>query len=913
MKKLMLCLLLLLALISSNFAGTREADVIEHQLSNGLKILTVEMHNAPIIFSQLSYKVGSRNEQLGKTGIAHITEHMMFKGTPKFSKQVIKKLIKKNGGVFNAYTATDMTAYWEQVPKNKIDIVLEIESERMQNCLMDGDEFLREREVVIEERHMRTDDTPRGIFREELNAIAFKSHPRQNPVIGWPADIEAITIDDVKRFYKMYYTPNNATLVLVGDFETGEIVRKVEKYFGDIPRGPEVPPVIAKEIEQTNIRQFTIRRPDVKTGSLTIAFHGPGFGDPDFAPLFLARQVLTGFRFSRLKKIITHDRKLARSINFIIDRGKDPGLLQFRIQAFVGEQHKLDEAKEILFQQIERMQKELISNYELQKIRNNFKHNEIFRNLKISSIASRLSSYETYYSWKHIDEWYHQLETVTREDIQRVMNKYFDRERATYGYLLPGEAKGEKSLTVRDKKHKSGHNDEMVSPELVTADLAGMEINDLRKDIISPIPFSHRIKQKMLGNGITIYGIEDHNFPIFSIRGFIETGNMPEEKENPGVANVMGALLNRGTEQHTFQQLTEYKEFIPISFSLSAGNGYIRFRGKCLTEKVDSLLTLGKEMTFHPVFPQEELNKYRKDIITRLKTAGGGAGWKTSRFLFETVYQDHPYGQNPTGTPESLQNISREQLIRLHKKYLRPEQTTITIFGDFNFDEMVKKLDRYFGSWKNESPFVFHQFPEVPKTNDKTVKVFTMPGKKQVDIRIGYNWIPKNHVDENGLDLMSYILGGSALTSRLGEYIRDQQGLAYGIRCDSRLRETGGIWWIGSKTEPANVKQLIRSAFKVMKDMKDNGVSDQELHNAKSYLLRILPMYIETPLDLDGLFAEIIRTHSPLNSFDNYFDDLISIDKEKVNELCRKYIDVDNYVIVVAGDVDETILDEFRE
>ncbi|HEX9970968.1 MAG TPA: pitrilysin family protein, partial [bacterium] len=248
-QKTFLLLVLILFLVNFALAGVKEGEVVEHLLPNGLKVLTVEMHNAPIIFSQLSYKVGSRNELLGKTGISHLAEHMMFKGTKKFSKEAVKKTIKNNGGVFNAFMSNDITSYWEQAPKNKIDIVLEIESDRMQNCIFDPKEYLPERDVVIEERHMRTDDSPQGIFREELYAIAFKSHPLQNPIIGWPADLKSITRDDVYSYYKTYYTPNNATLVLVGDFQTDEMMKKVKKYFGKISRGPEVPPVTSVEIE----------------------------------------------------------------------------------------------------------------------------------------------------------------------------------------------------------------------------------------------------------------------------------------------------------------------------------------------------------------------------------------------------------------------------------------------------------------------------------------------------------------------------------------------------------------------------------------------------------------------------------------------------------------------------------------
>ena len=290
------------------FGAVKEGEVVEHVLPNGLKVLTVENHNSPIIYSQITYKVGSRNEHFGITGISHLVEHMMFKGTPRYPGQVLKNLIKKSGGIYNAFTTTDLTAYYEQVPKNKIDVVLAIEADRMHNSKFDPKEFLHEREVVIEERHMRTDDNPRGTFAEEFNAIAFKSHPYHNPTVGWISDIRAITRDQAYRYYKTYYVPNNATLVLVGDFDTAKIMKLVSKYYGPIPKGKPVPPVVSVEEPQNDRRVLTYKRPDLKMPIFQMAFHTPAFGNPDCAPLTIAAKILAGGRFSRLKKVLTQQK-----------------------------------------------------------------------------------------------------------------------------------------------------------------------------------------------------------------------------------------------------------------------------------------------------------------------------------------------------------------------------------------------------------------------------------------------------------------------------------------------------------------------------------------------------------------------------------------------------------------------------
>ncbi len=910
-QKWLVAFLVIWLIVTSVFAND-EGKVKETILDNGLKVLTVEMHTAPIIFAQISYKVGSRNENFGITGISHLTEHMMFKGTPTYPKGMISRLIKKNGGVFNAFTSENMTGYYEQLPANQLELALAVESDRMHNCVFNEQDFRLEREVVKEERRMRTEDNPGGILQEELKSIAFKSHPYHNPIIGWMSDLNAITRDQVYQYYQTYYTPNNAILVLVGDFETDHVLKLVRKYYGKIQQGPPVPAVISVEEPQVSRREVTVKREDQKTVCLVLSFHVPAMGHPDLAPLSVAASIFSSGPTSRLYKLLVEEKELAFSVRANAARSIDPDLFQISVNLLAGKDDKLPEVEALIFQEITRLQQEPISDFELQKVQNNLKYQEIVRNQKVSAIASRLSTYETYYSWRYIDDWNKQLDLVAKEDIQRVMQKYFSPAGVTVAYLLPVKSDSLRQEITNRLSIAVSPLDSIESDLTDTTSnfISEIDYRDLEKEIIRPHPVANRVVQGQLSNGIRYYLIEDHLFPEFSINGLIETGNLVEEAKKPSTAALFGRMMNRGTRFKTYQQLSEMKSFFPISFSFSAGNGQIAFAGSGLIKNVDTLLAIGREMLLYPQFRQEDLQNQQKKMITVLQRAEGGTGWQTSRFLFQTVYSGHPYGV--FNTIASIQSVTIDDLYAFHKKYIRPETMSMVVLGDFNQAEMKIKLEKAFGNFGNSLPFVGSDFPEVKAFTGKVVKVIPMPEKKQVDVRFGFSWVRQGHPDENALDLLNQILGGSSLTSRLGVAIRDQQGLAYSVSSVVRQKEKGGIWFAEAKTEAQNLPRLLATLIAEIERIKYNGVTKQELQDAQAYYLSMLPMMIETPHDIGKMVYNLVRNKRSLDYFDTYFDQILSVKLADVNRVAKQYLSTDNYVLVVAGPVAENALDGYK-
>ena len=332
--------------------GENRSEIMEHKLLNGLKVLTKEVHAAPVASSYIWYKVGSRNERPGLTGVSHWVEHMLFKGTPKFSKEALGRFIEGNGGRWNAFTSNDYTAYYETLPADKVSVALALESDRMQNSVFDPEEVEAERTVILSERE-GYENTPQFVLREEVQATAYKAHPYQWGIIGWPSDLKTMTRDDLYDYYRQRYVPNNATLVLVGDFDTADLMKQVEDYFGTLAPGESIAGPTTTEPEQRGERRVTVR----KEGTLAyvaIVYHIPAAGHPDFYPLEVISTVLSMGKTSRFYRAVV-DKQLATSAYFYPDFSKDAGLAWTFAEAQVGvDPTTLEKA---LLEQIDRIQK----------------------------------------------------------------------------------------------------------------------------------------------------------------------------------------------------------------------------------------------------------------------------------------------------------------------------------------------------------------------------------------------------------------------------------------------------------------------------------------------------------------------------------------------------------------------------
>jgi len=426
-------LLIVSLLISS---GARAADrVVATTLDNGLRVLLIEDARSPIVSFQVWYRVGSRNEHRGATGIAHFLEHLMFKGTPSHGPKEFARLVEQNGGQDNAFTSQDVTSYYVDIAADKLDLVIDLEADRMQNLLLDPKEINSERQVVIEERRTRTEDDPSGFLGEEVSSIAFKAHPYGVPIIGWMDDIKRITPDEIRAFYKTYYVPNNAIIAAVGAFRADDALEKIKRRFGRIPRGKVPPPMLAVEPLQNGERRVIVKK-QAELPIVYMAWHVPNYRSDDSVPLEVLSTILAGGRASRLYRDLVYQRQLALEAGgdnsyFSVD----PSLFWFWATPMPGQTPEKLEAE--LSAHMERLKTEPVTDEELTRAKNQIEAAFVYQEDSIHQRASLLARFELIGGYAMKDSFLAKVRAVTAADLTRVARTWFDPDKKSVGVLLP--------------------------------------------------------------------------------------------------------------------------------------------------------------------------------------------------------------------------------------------------------------------------------------------------------------------------------------------------------------------------------------------------------------------------------------------------------------------------------------------
>jgi zinc protease len=412
--------------------------VTEATLENGLRVLVQDDPRNPIVAVQVFYRVGSRNERPGATGLAHFLEHMMFKGTPTYARGEIARLIEQSGGRDNAYTTKDVTSYYTNIAADKLDLVLRIEADRMRHLLLDAAEIDSERKVVAEERRMRSEDDPDGLVYEAMSSLAFKAHPYRWPIIGWMSDIARINRAELRAFYDTYYVPNNAILVIAGDVRGPAALAMVRRHFGKIARGAAPPPVTAVEPPALDERRLVVRREQAQLPLVNIAWHVPNHTSPDAPALELLSTVLSSGRTSRLYQKLVYEKRMVLSAGGDYSYfSLDPSLFWFWAAPLPGQAPEAVE--QALVAEIERLKQEVVPEEELVRARNQIEASFVWEQDSVFSRASVLGRFEMLGSWRLLDDYLPRLRAVTAADLQRVAQTYFALDRKNVSILLPAE------------------------------------------------------------------------------------------------------------------------------------------------------------------------------------------------------------------------------------------------------------------------------------------------------------------------------------------------------------------------------------------------------------------------------------------------------------------------------------------
>lgn len=873
--------------------------LISHTLDNGLTVFLREDHAAPITSFWVWYRVGSRNEVPGKTGLSHWVEHMQFKGTPSLEKGAIFREVSRHGGTLNAMTSMDWTAYFETLPADKIDLSLRIEADRMRNSLFDPAETESERTVILNERQ-GAENRPTYHLAEELIGAAFRAHPYRHMVIGHEADLRSITRDDLYNHYQHYYTPQNAFISVAGDFAADEMLASIEEAFGAIPGGEPIVPHIAQDPPQRAERRVTVRRPS-PASYMMMGYRMPAADHPDIPALLVADSILSGAkpfgmgggsamgRSSRLYRALVSS-GLARSASSGTGLHIDPFLWTFSATALPGTDP--DHIENAFEEQLERLRTTPASEDEFLKARKQTRAQYIYSRETVTAQAFLTGQMEVVDHASRVDTLEDELASVTPEDVQRVARTWLTPDQRTIGWQLPDE--GTPTFGGAD------------IPDEASIPVESMVPFDLER----PWGFSDGTEaggsfgfyRTTLPNGIVLLSQPRPGDPAINGSIEIEAGQNATTDMRPGIASLMADTMNRGTRHRTFEEYNEAIDRLGAMIGIGAGRRTIRIDFHALAEDLPAVLELVGDLVRNPSFPADELERVRQQAITSLREDEDDTGSVARDAMRELLYPEgHPSRLPLDGTVESITAFTRDDLATYHHTSFSPELVRIAMVGGIeSIGAAVDHIERAFGDWTHDAPEVSPpQKAPVPDTTRRDDRI--VAGKSQSNIVMAYPTLPRSHDDYYALNVANVILGQLGLMGRLGATVRDDQGLAYHVSSSLSPGVATSMWTARAGVDPANVDRTIEGILTEVRRLQEEPVSAEELEDAKTYIVGSLPLSLESLAGVSGLLLTIERFGHGLDYLDRFPDLINSLTVDDLQQAAHRHLDPDKVVIGVAG------------
>jgi zinc protease len=864
--------------------GRHDHHVTDVTLDNGLQVLLREDHAAPLASFWIFYRVGSRNELPGLTGISHWVEHMQFKGTPTLAKGQIFRDVSRNGGTLNALTSNDWTGYYETLPADRLGLSLAIESDRMANSLYDPEETESERTVILSERQGGRNN-PGYLLYEEVLGSAFRAHPYGHMVIGHESDLKTITRDDLYNHYRRFYIPNNAFIVAVGDFESDRLLDQISERFGGIPAGPAPERVRAVEPAQLAERRVVLHHP-AATSYVRVAYHAPDARHPDVPALMIADAILSGGkgmglgggggmgRSSRLYRSLVSG-GLARSAGSDMGLHIDPHLFQFGATVLPGgDPARVEEA---LHDAVRELQDSPPTDAELRKAIKQVKAQYVYSAEGVTNQAFWLGFMEIVDRYTRVAGFVDELQAVTPEAVQEAVRTWLRPESRTVGWLLP---------------EGDGGAVDPVSPA------AAWRVWGLTGPQTRARPPFERAE---LGNGIAVVGQAQSDDPSVSVRIRLAAGALADPEGQEGLAVMTARSLMRGTAKRSFERLNDLTDTLGASIGVDASRQWVEAGFRCLSEDLPEMLGLASEILRQPVFPEDEVEKVRKELLTGIRESEQDTRATADRGLRRLLFPaPHLLGRRTAGDLTTVPSIERSAMIEYHRRRFGPVGATIAIVGGIpDFPAAVDAIDREFGDWAAQGERA-PAMPGIPAPEGGSERA-ALAGKSQADLALGVPTIPRSHEDFYALDLANLILGRLGLMGRLGANVRDLQGLAYHVSSSIEAGKEGSIWTSRAGVDPANVERARDSILAELRRLTTELVSEEELENAQSYQTGILPLALETNDGVAGILLTIEYYGLGLDYLDRYPGIIRSLTREDLLRAASRHLDPERVAFSMAG------------
>jgi zinc protease len=864
-------------------AEDRDSGVTEVVLPNGLVALIVPRRTAPIVSVQTWYRVGSREEDKGRTGLAHFLEHLMFKGTATLRRGDIDHVTLKNGGSNNADTTTDRTRYFFSFASDRWERALEIEADRMRGSAFDEHEFLAEKGPVLEELRRDRDD-PWWRLHETLESTAYQVHPYHNPVIGWAEEVTKVPREDVLDFYERWYQPANCTLVVCGDVDAKYTAGLVAELFGPIVSKRLRQPFVPEEPPQEGERRFELELV-VNLPRMIAGFHTVRVGTREDSVLDVIQAILATGKSSRLYDRLVRRDAVAAEVSAWNDARRDPGLFLCSMELQAGVAPAKAEAA--LWEEVERFAADGPTDAELARAKSMLRAGLVYRAAAASTLGELVGSMQVLAGdWRLFTKLMPMVESVTAEEAKEVARRFFRRSNRTVGWALPRTGDAPRVELPGDDVHELDEAPEDTRPE---------------PEILSREPPRGRLKVELpvraavLPNGLTLLLMERRELPILAVRAHVEAGQVREA--SPGLAAFVGECLDEGAGGRGGMQIAETIESLGAGLSTGALGAAMR----CLSSDAKTCLDVLADVVLRPDFPDDVVERKRGELTSVVAAEDDDPSFTGRIRLRRELYGAHPLGRRDKGGAAELAALSRADLVAHHRDLFVPRNAIVAAVGDFDLDAMEAELRARFQGWEDRAPrFVPPAAPALGSAREIHVE----EDRDQLHAYLGHMGVRRDDPDWYALLVADFVLGsGPGFTDRLSKKVRDEMGLAYTVyaRVARGADVEPGLFTAYVGTAPATRGQALDAMRAEIARFVEGPIEAHEVEDARRYLLGGFVFGFETA---DQTAEQIVQMRRLGLGFDHpaeFVRRIEAVTVEEVQAAVRRHVFPDRLVTVTVG------------
>ena len=880
----------------------------KYVLPNGLTLIVHEDHSDPLIHVDVTYHVGSAREEIGKSGFAHFFEHMMFQGSDHVKDEEHFKIVSDAGGTLNGSTNRDRTNYFETVPSNQLEKMLWLEADRM-GFLLDAvtqQKFEIQRSTVKNERGQNYDNRPYGLAAEVASRNLYPyGHPYSWLTIGYVEELNKVNVNDLKNFFLRWYGPNNATLTVGGDVKAAQVVKLVEKYFGPIPRGPEVKPVVVPPAILDADRYVSYVDNYARLPLLTMTYPTVPNYHPDMAALACLAQILGQGNNSILYQNLVKKQNALQASTFS-QLSELAGEFTFRVSPYRGK--TLAEMEKLVRASLDSFEKRGVTDEDITKFKGSAEAQYINGLQSVAGKVSQLAQFQTFTGNPNmIGKLLNMYRSVTKEDVMRVYNQYI---KGKHCVVLSVLTKGQENAYAAADNYKidSSH---YVAPNYGYEGLVYTKAKDTFNRAkhpgngANPVVKVPAFWKSELKNGIKVIGTENREVPLVTINLSIPGGHITQATElsKVGLASMFADMMNEDTKNYSAEKFSDELRRLGSMIRVNSSIDEITFTVQTLKKNLSPTLDLLQERLFNPNFTAETFKRVQKQNIEQLRQAKSQPAFVASSVINKINYgADNILGQDENGTESSLNNITLQDIQNYYDHYISAKGARIVVVGDVKQSEILPKLASFekLPQKKVDMPMV-----DVQPKNSAKPQIFLVdvPKAAQTEFRVGY--ATGLRYDATGeyykATLMNYALGGD-FNSRLNLKLREDKGWTYGARSSFSGDELTGEFEFSSGIRADATDSALAEVVTQLKNYEENGISDDELSFMKNSIGQRDALRYETGPQKAQFISRMLKYNLPPNYVETQMKILQSMKKKDIDALAKKWIQPDKLNMLLVGD-----------